>query len=709
MKFRIKHFLPGRVRLVTEYGRMDNKFADVLEYHISKMQTVKLCKVYERSGSMLVKLVNEERKTLLEFLQDVRKLEPDAVKVPEYVHEASSRELNAHYKEKLVTKVGKKVLSTIFLPWYIKAPLTVIKGSKYIKNGIGALLQGKVQVAGLDGVAISVAILSGNISTASSVIFLLDIGDTLEEWTHKRVFGDLAKSMALNVTKTWLVKDGAEILVSTDDIQVGDLVRVHVGNVIPFDGEVFEGEALVNQSSITGEPLGVVKDEGKAVFAGTVLEEGEIVVKVRQIKGTNKYDQIVKMIESSERIKSVTESQAMHLADKLVPYTLCGAPIVGILTGSLTKAMSVLMVDFSCALKLAMPISVLSAIEEASRNSITVKGGKFLEDIAQADTLIFDKTGTLTAASPKVKEIISFGERSERELLKIAACLEEHFPHSVAKAIVGEAKRQGVEHEEMHSKVEYIVAHGIATTINDKRVVIGSQHFIFEDEKARVRPEFQDKFDSLSKEYSHLFLSINGTLEAVIYIEDPIRDGIKDVIANLRAEGIGRIVMMTGDSRHTAKAVAGELGLDEFYAEVLPEDKAKFVAAEKAAGRKVIMVGDGINDTPALSQADVGIAVSEGAQIALEIADVIIEEGEMGGLVILRRIAKSLMKRIDFNYKSILGINGALLALGIAGGIGPATASFVHNTSTLLIGAKSTLPYLKKNELEYSSKSNRGK
>ncbi|MGP1569419.1 MAG: heavy metal translocating P-type ATPase [Eubacteriales bacterium] len=698
MKFRVKHYVPGRVRIVTEYGKLENDLADALEYRISKLKNVKLCKVYERSGNVLIELSHKGRDNLTELLFDLKNLEIDKDSIPEYVYEASSRELNAMYKEKLVTKIGKKILSAILLPVVIKLPITIFKGSKYIKSGFGALIKGKMQVAGLDGVAITVAILSKNISTASSVIFLLDIGDTLEEWTHKRVFGDLAKNMALNVTKAWLVKDGQEVLVPTGDVEIGDLVRVHVGNVIPFDGEVFEGEALVNQSSITGEPLGVVKDEGKAVFAGTVLEEGEIVVKVRQTKGTNKYDQIVKMIEASERIKSDSESKAMNLADKLVPYTLFGAPIIGLLTGSVTKAMSVLMVDFSCALKLAIPISVLSAIEEASRHSITVKGGKFLEDVAKADTLIFDKTGTLTAASPKVKEIITFGDRTEKELLKIAACLEEHFPHSVAKAIVNEAKEQGVEHEEMHSKVEYIVAHGIATTIQDKRVVIGSEHFIFEDEKAKIRPEFQEKFDNLSKQYSHLFLSIDGNLEAVIYIQDPIREGIKDVIASLRAEGIGRIVMMTGDSRHTAGAVAKELGLDEFYAEVLPEDKAKFVASEKAAGRKVIMVGDGINDTPALSQADVGIAVSEGAQIALEIADVIIEEGDMFGLVVLRRIAKELMKRINFNYKSIVGINGGLIALGVAGGIGPAAASFVHNASTLVIGAKSTLPYLDESE-----------
>lgn len=700
MKFRVKHYLPKRVRIVTEYGKLENKLADAIEYSISKMNNVKSCKVNERSGTVLIELVKPGKGALTKLLKEISKLDIDLGSVPDYVYDASSRKLNAMYKEKLVMKVCKKVLSLALMPKILKAPITIIKGSKYIKNGFSALMQGKMEVAGLDGVAISVAILSGNISTASSVIFLLDIGDTLEEWTHKRVFGDLAKNMALNVTKAWLVRDGQEVLVPTGDVEVGDLVRVHVGNVIPFDGDVFEGEALVNQSSITGEPLGVVKDEGKAVFAGTVIEEGEIVVKVRQNKGSNKYDQIVKMIEASERIKSDSESRATHLADKLVPYTLLGAPLVGLLTRSITKAMSVLMVDFSCALKLAIPISVLSAIEEASLNSITVKGGKFLEDIAQADTLIFDKTGTLTAASPRVKEIITFGDKNEKELLKIAACLEEHFPHSVAKAIVNEAKEQGVEHEEMHSKVEYIVAHGIATTIEDKRVVIGSQHFIFDDENSKIRLEFQEKFDSLSKTYSHLFLSIDGYLEAVIYIEDPIRDGIKDVIDELRVEGISRIVMMTGDSRHTAKAVANELGLDEFYAEVLPEDKAKFVASEKAAGRKVIMVGDGINDTPALSQADVGIAVSEGAQIALEIADVIIEEGEMRGLVILRRIAKKLMKRINFNYKSIVGINGGLIAFGVLGTIGPSTASFIHNASTLAIGARSTLPYLSETELK---------
>ncbi len=699
MYFKVKHFIPGRLRISVANGKLKNRFADALEYEISKLENVQSCKVNERSGSALIELERNDRYTLFKLLSELRGLEPDVDEIPDYVYEASSRELNAMYKEKLVTKIVKKAFSVLFLPAILKIPLTIIRGSGYIRHGLRSLIKGQMQVAGLDGVAISVAILSGNISTASSVIFLLDIGETLEEWTQKRVYGDLAKSMALNVTKVWVLREDTEILVPTDAVKVGNLIRVHVGNVIPFDGEVFEGEAVVNQSSITGEPLGVVKNEGKAVFAGTVLEEGEIVIKVRQTKGTNKYDQIVKMIEESERIKSESESKAAHLADKLVPYTLLGAPLVGLLTRSVTKAMSVLMVDFSCALKLAIPISVLSAIEEASRHSITVKGGKFLEAIAQADTIIFDKTGTLTAAAPKVKQIISFGDKNENELLKIAACLEEHFPHSVAKAIVNEAKARGVEHEEMHSKVEYIVAHGIATTINDKRVVIGSQHFIFEDENARIRQQFQEKFDNLSKRYSHLFLSIDGNLEAVIYIEDPVRDGIKEVIEHLREEGIERIVMMTGDSRHTAKAVAEELGLDEYYAEVLPQDKAKFVANEKAAGRKVIMVGDGINDTPALSQADVGVAVSEGAQIALEVADVIIEEGKMGGLVTLRKIAKKLMKRINFNYKSIVGINGGLIALGISGAIGPGTASFVHNTSTLLIGAKSTLPYLNESDV----------
>lgn len=698
MKFKIKHILPHRARLVTEYSKMSTRFADAIEYEISRHSGVKRCKVYERSGNILVTLKDGDGSVMPQVLDFIAQLDVDMEKVPDYVYDASSRSLNAHYKEKLVMQLTERILTTVFLPAFLALPVTLFKGKKYIKEGLGALLQGRAEVSGLDGMAISVSLLSGNISTASSVIFLLGIGGTLEEWTHKKVFGDLAKNMALNVSKAWRVDGGQEMLVSTDEINVGDLVRIHVGNVIPFDGEVFEGEAVVNQSSMTGEPVGVLKDSGKAVFAGTVVEEGDIIIKVRQTKGSNKYDQIVKMIESSEKIKSQSESRAAHLADKLVPYTLWGAVLAGLLTGNITKAISVLMVDFSCALKLAIPVSVLSAIEEANSYKVTVKGGKFLEAVAEADTLIFDKTGTLTTATPKVKEIISFGQRDERELLKIAACLEEHFPHSVAKAIVNEAIEQGVEHEEIHSKVEYIVAHGIATTIEDKRVVIGSKHFIFEDENAKIRPELQEKFDNLSPDYSHLFLSIDGFLEAVIYIEDPIREGMADIITALRGEGIERVVMMTGDSRHTAKAVANKLGLDEFYAEVLPEDKAKFVAEEKAKGRKVIMVGDGINDTPALSQADVGIAVSDGAQIAIEIADVIIDEGEMNRLILLRRIARQLMRRINFNYKSIVGINGALIALGLAGRISPNMASLVHNSSTLLIGAKSITHYLDEKE-----------
>lgn len=701
MKFKIKHILPGRVRIKTEFNKIENKLADAIEYEIYRMRGVKRCKVYERSGTVLIEMQNEDGRLLGDVLHKIYNLDVNVDNIPDYVFEASSRELNAEYKERLVGQIIKRGLAMAFLPPVFRLPVAIVKGSKYIKEGFGAMFRGETEISGLDGIAIAVSLLSGNINTASSVIFLLDIGGTLEEWTHKKVFGDLAKNMALNVTKAWLVNGDQEVLVPTEEIKAGDFVRVHMGNVIPFDGEVVEGEAVVNQSSMTGEPLGVIRDLGKTVFAGTVIEEGEIVIKVRQSKGTNKYDQIVKMIEESEKIKSKSESNAAHLADKLVPYTLWGAALAGILTGNLTKAMSVLMVDFSCALKLAIPISVLSAIEEANRNKLTVKGGKFLEAVAEADTLILDKTGTLTTAMPKVREVLSFGDRSPEELLKIAACMEEHFPHSVAKAILNEAKAKGIEHEEMHEKVEYIVAHGIVTTINGKRAIIGSRHFVFEDENSKIRPEFQEQFDNLSSAYSHLYLSIDSTLEAVIYIEDPIREGIENVILGLRMEGIKRVVMMTGDSRHTAKAVADKLGIDEFYAEVLPEDKAKFVEKEKAAGRKVIMVGDGINDTPALSAADVGIAVSDGAQIAVEIADIIVEDGNMQSLVILKRIAQKLMKRIDFNYKSIVGINGGLIALGLTGLISPSTSSLVHNTSTLLIGARSTTPMLSEEEINH--------
>lgn len=520
-------------------------------------------------------------------------------------------------------------------------------------------------------------------------MFLLGVGEILEEWTHKKSVGDLARSMSLNVRKVWLKKDGQEVLVRSSGIQPGDIVVVHMGNVIPFDGEVSGGEGMVNQASLTGESLPVRRMAGQSVYAGTVVEEGELEILVRAVSGSTRFEKIVTMIEDSEKLKSALESRAEHLADRLVPYTLLGTGLVGIATRNVAKALSVLMVDFSCALKLAMPIAVLSAIREAGQSGITVKGGKYLEAVAEADTIVFDKTGTLTKARPTVKEIVVFGDRSEKESLRIAACLEEHFPHSMAKAVVDAAKKRKLYHEEMHSKVEYVVAHGISSYIEEKKVVIGSSHFVFEDEKCRIRPEYQERFDALPAEYSHLYLAIDGELTAVICIEDPLREEAADMVRMLREEGITKVVMMTGDSERTAASIAMRVGVDEYYSEVLPEDKARFVEKEKASGRKVIMIGDGINDSPALSAADAGIAISDGAEIAREIADITVSAEDLKEIVTLRRLSNAMMKRIRGNYRSIVSINAALIALGVTGMIQPATSALLHNTSTLAISLKS--------------------
>lgn len=520
-------------------------------------------------------------------------------------------------------------------------------------------------------------------------MFLLGVGELLEEWTHKKSVGDLARSMSLNVKKVWLKKGNQEVLVHASQIQPGDVAVVHMGNVIPFDGEVCAGEGMVNQASLTGESLPVQKEKGKTVYAGTVLEEGELEILVKAVSGCTRFEKIVTMIEDSEKLKSALESKAEHLADRLVPYTLAGTGIVGLVTRNAAKALSVLMVDFSCALKLAMPIAVLSAIREAGQRGITVKGGKYLEAVAEADTIVFDKTGTLTKAKPTVKDVVAFGDYPEDEALRIAACLEEHFPHSMAKAVVDAAKKRKLYHEEMHSKVEYVVAHGISSYIEEKKVVIGSSHFVFEDEKCSVRPEKQELFEALPSEYSHLYLAVNGELAAAICIEDPLREEAADMVHQLKAEGISKVVMMTGDSERTAASIARRVGVDEYYAEVLPEDKARFVENEKASGKKVIMIGDGINDSPALSAADAGIAISDGAEIAREIADITIAADDLRELVTLKRLSNELMKRINRNYRSIVGINSGLIGLGVGGVIRPTTSALLHNTSTIAISLKS--------------------
>ncbi len=582
----------------------------------------------------------------------------------------------------------------MFVPLPIRTGITLIRSVKYIKMGFETLLKGKLEVPVLDATAITVSLLRGDMETAGSVMFLLGVGEILEDWTHKKSVDDLARSMSLNVSKVWLKIDGKEVLVPANEVKALDEVVIHIGNVIPFDGEVTEGEAMINQASLTGESLPVHKERDGYVYAGTVVEEGEITIRVKKTGGSSRFERIVSMIEESEKLKSSMESKAEHIADRLVPYMLGGTILTYLLTRNVTKALSVLMVDFSCALKLAMPISVLSAIREASLHNITVKGGKFLEAMASADTIVFDKTGTLTKAQPTVVDVVSFNGQEPDELLRIAACLEEHFPHSMAKAVVDAACERQLEHEEMHSKVQYIVAHGISSTINDRRVVIGSYHFVLEDEQCRIPDGMQERFDNLPTACSHLYLAIDGMIAAVICIEDPLREEASAVVNSLRKVGITNVVMMTGDSERTAKVIAKKVGVNQYYSEVLPEDKARFVEQEKAAGHKVIMIGDGINDSPALSAADVGIAISDGAEIAREIADVTIGADNLYEIVTLKALSNALVKRIHKNYRVIVGFNTSLILLGVGGILQPTTSALLHNTSTLVIGLKSMRPLL---------------
>lgn len=685
MKFSIKHEMTGRMRVHLSQNRMTYAQADILLYFLQNDKYVTCAKVYERTGDAVISYTGE-RNYIIQLLQNFCY---EKAEVPTGLLEHSGRELNAVYQEKLIGKVLMRYVKKIILPYPVYTAYITLSSVKYIAKGIQSLWHRKMEVAVLDATAIGVSVLRKDFGTAGSVMFLLGIGELLEEWTHKKSVDDLARTMALNVGKVWLKSDGQEVLVSVTDIAVGDEVVVHMGNVIPFDGEVSEGEAMVNQASLTGESLPVRKAAGNYVYAGTVLEEGELTILVKEVGGSSRFEKIVTMIEESEKLKSSLEGKAEHLADRLVPYTLGGTALTYLLTRNTTKALSVLMVDFSCALKLAMPISVLSAIREASLYHMTVKGGKYLEAVAEADTIVFDKTGTLTKAKPSVVEVVSFDEREPDELLRIAACMEEHFPHSMAKAVVQAAEEKGLSHEEMHSKVEYLVAHGISTTINGKRAVIGSWHFVFEDEKCTIPEGKEELFENLPVEYTHLYLAIENQLAAVICIEDPLREEAEAVITSLRKAGLSKIVMMTGDSERTAHAIAERVGVDEYYSEVLPEDKAAFVEKEKAVGRKVIMIGDGINDSPALSAADVGIAISDGAEIAREIADITISADDLYQIVTLKLISDALMKKISKNYKQIVGFNTGLIALGVAGVIQPATSALLHNTSTLVISLKS--------------------
>lgn len=685
MKFKVLHNMRGRMRIHVMTNEMTDLQADKLEYDLAAQDMILTAKVYERTGDVVITYTGE-RQILLSYLQTYyysRKVEEDETLA------RSGRAMNRKYWDKLVNRVVLRMGSKFFVPAPIRTGLVLVKSLSYIKKALSCVGRRKIEVPLLDGIAITTSIVRGDYGTAGSVMFLLDLGEIMEEWTHKKSVDDLAKKMSLNVSKVWFNVDGREVLTDVSKIETGDCVTVHMGNVIPLDGVIKEGEGMVNQASLTGEAIPVAKKPGGYVYAGTVLEEGELLIEVKENSGTTKYEKIVAMIEETEKLKSTVESRAEHLADRLVPYTLAGTGLVYLLTRNVTKALSVLMVDFSCALKLSMPISVLSAMREAQSHGITVKGGKFLEAMAEADTIVFDKTGTITKAQPVVSDVISFCDEEPDELLKIAACLEEHFPHSMAKAVVRAAMDKGLVHEENHSKVEYIVAHGISSRIQDKKVIIGSYHFVFEDEQCVIPQGKEELFESLSGECSHLYLAIDGVLVAVIAITDPIREEAPQVVSMLRKCGLSKIVMMTGDSERTAEVVAAKVGVDEYYSEVLPEDKASYVEKEHQAGRKVIMIGDGVNDSPALSAADVGIAICDGAEMAREIADITIAGDNLEELVTLKRLSNALVKRIHGNYRQIVGFNTGLILCGIGGVMQPATSALLHNTSTLAISVKS--------------------
>ena len=685
MKFKIEHQIRGRMRIHLCQKRMTCRQADQLEYFLRGLEGVTTAKVAERNQDAVICYDGDKT----EILKAVQRFSYSHAEAPESYLQNSGREMNSEYWEKMVNHVVIHYGKKLFLPMPIRTVLTTLRSVKYIWKGVRTLAKRKIEVSVLDATAIGVSIFRGDFATASSVMFLLGFGEILEDWTHKKSVDDLARSMSLNVSKVWLVTEEGEVLVNSDRIRPGDEVRIRMGTVIPFDGVVTAGEGMVNQASLTGESMPVAKRESSYAYAGTVVEEGEITICVKETTGSTKFEKIVTMIEETEKLKSAVESKAEHLADSLVPYTLAGTGLTYLLTRNVTRALSILMVDFSCALKLAMPISVLAAIREANAHKITVKGGKFLEAVAEADTIVFDKTGTLTKAQPTVVDVVSFNGDSGDDLLRLAACMEEHFPHSMAKAVMDAARNRGLTHEEMHSKVEYIVAHGISTTIDGRKAVIGSHHFVFEDEKCKIPDGMEEKFAKLPPEYSQLYLGIEGELAAVICIEDPLRAEAPGVIQKLREAGFKQIVMMTGDSDRTARAIAAKVGVDEYYSEVLPEDKARFIEEARKNGHKVIMVGDGINDSPALSAADVGVAISDGAELAREIADITIGADDLSVMVTLKEISNGLMAKIHRNYRRIVGINGTLIALGVTGVIQPTTSALLHNTSTLLIGMDS--------------------
>lgn len=691
MKFKIIHETRGRLRLQAPQCSMTLEEADQLEAYIARLPGVRQATVHERTCNMIVYFTGDR----LAVIDGIRAFKYDYTTMEKSTLENSSRSLNRYYQDKLASLVLGRIVRKLLLPVPLRQIRTTVHSVRYIWRGLRCVFNKKLEVEVLDALSIGVSILRSDFGTASSVMFLLKLGELLEEWTRKKSLSDLARCMSLNVDRVWLKTGDTEVLMPISDIKTGDLICVHTGNVIPLDGRITEGVASVNQASLTGESIAVAKSIGSVVYAGTVVEEGECVIAVEQMQGSSRYDQIVSMIESSEKLKSTTESRALALADKLVPYSLTGTIITYLLTRNVTRAVSILMVDFSCALKLSMPLAVLSAMRECGGYHITVKGGKYLEAVAKADTIVFDKTGTLTHAVPTVAEVVPFGGRDAESVLRIAACLEEHYPHSMANAVVKEAVQQGIAHDEMHSEVEYVVAHGIASRINGKKVVIGSHHFVFEDEGCTIPADEQEKFDTLPEQYSHLYLAIGGELSGVICIADPLREEAAEVLNSLRKLGIKKTVMMTGDNECTAAAIARQVGVDEFYAEVLPEDKARFVEQEKAAGRKVIMIGDGINDSPALSAADVGIAISDGAAIAREIADITIAADDLFELATLKRISNALLSRINGNYRFVLGFNGTLIALGAFGILPPATSALLHNISTIGISVRSMTNLLK--------------
>ena len=694
MKCTILHDTAGRLRIHLCCKRMTLRQADVLEYYLLAVDGVRSVKVYDRTRDAVV-VYDAERERMIRALA---RFSFEKAEKLDLAPEHTSRTLNREFEDKLALTVMRRCASNLFLPAPVTSALAVIRSAKYIKEGLMALWHRKLSVAVLDATAVTVSMVRGDFATAGSVMFMLRLGEILEEWTHKKSVADLASAMSLRVENVWQQVDGTEVLTKVTDVKPGDRIVIRTGGMIPLDGRVVEGEAMVNQSSLTGESMPVAKRPGSPVYAGTVAEEGECVVCVEKVSGSGRYDRVVRMIEESEKLKSTAEDKASRMADRLVPYTLGGTAVTYLLTRDVTKMLAVLMVDFSCALKLAIPVAVLSAMRESSGHHISVKGGRFLEAVAKADTIVFDKTGTLTYATPKVAQIVPFGGHREGDMLRLAACLEEHYPHSMANAVVEEAKRRGLTHEEYHSQVQYVVAHGISSMVENKKVIIGSAHFVFEDEGCCIPEGEQEKYDALPAAYSHLYLCIDGELAAVICIHDPLRREAKDAVKALHESGFTNVVMMTGDNRRTAESVAAEVGVDAVYAEVLPEDKAAFIRQEKEKGHTVIMVGDGVNDSPALSEADAGIAISTGAAIAREIADITVASEDLFELVTLRKLSEALMARIHGSYRFIVAFNLSLITLGVAGVLPPAISALLHNTSTLGIGLKNMTDLLEEHE-----------